>query len=129
MKTVLVCAMIFGHFAAQGQELASARAHRVVCPAAAVVVQPAGKSVLANRYPAPVGEMTTENGRTVEGVFLRIATAPRPLEMINPLAPPHYGSAGDLVTYSNSDLNRNDNPNKRQFHADGIRLLTLRSFW
>lgn len=64
----------------------------------------------------------------MEGAFVRVATAPKPLQMINPLAPPEYGAAGNLVTFTD-DPNRNDNPNIRLIQPNGIRLLTLRSLW
>jgi len=130
MKKALVCAMILGQFAAEGRDLAPARAQRsVVCSSSRVAVLSQSKAASIDRYPAPVAEMTTGNGPTVEGVFLRAATAPRPLQMLNPLAPPLYGSAGNLVTYTD-DPNRTSNPNKRApFQADGIRLFTLRSLW
>ena len=78
--------------------------------------------------PAPVAEMTTNNGPTVGGVFLRMKTAPRPLLMLSPLAPPEYGSARNLLTFTD-DPNRNSNPNVRAIQPNGIRLLTLRTDW
>lgn len=104
------------------------RVQRQVGSCASVTVLTARKVMI---YPAPVAEMTTGNGPTVEGVFLRVATAPRPIQMLNPLAPPEYGSAGNLVTYTDTDPNRTANPNKQplQAQANGIRLLTLRSLW
>jgi len=79
-------------------------------------------------YPAPVAEMTTGNGPTVGGVFLRMQTAPAPLLMLSPLAPPEYGSARSLLTYTD-DPNRNSNPNVRAVQPNGIRLLTFRTDW
>ena len=72
--------------------------------------------------------MTTGNGPTVGGVILRVRTAPEPLRMFTPFAPPEYGSARGLLTFTD-DPNRNANPNVRAVHPDGIRLLTFRSDW
>jgi len=95
-----------------------------------VTVLTQSKATLAPR-PAPVAEMTTGDGPTVEGAFLRMATAPKPLQMLNPVAPPEYGSARSLVTFDFDDPNRTSNPNIRHFNPqpDGIRLLTLRPLW
>ena len=82
----------------------------------------------AGREPAPVAEMTTCNGPTVVGVLLRMQTAPEPLLMLSPLAPPEYGSARRLMTFTD-DPNRNSNPNIRSIQPDGIRFLTLRTDW
>jgi len=73
--------------------------------------------------------MTTGNGPTVGGVFLRVQTAPAPFLMFSPLAPPEYGSARSLITYTD-DPNRTSNPNIRHANQpDGIRLLTLQPNW
>lgn len=90
-----------------------------------------GPVALARRQlPAPVGEMVQPNGRVVEGVLLRVATAPQRMQMINPVAPPEYGSASELVVFS-ADPNRTDNRNRPPTKAQpiGLRLLTVRSFW
>ena len=114
MKTALVCAIFLGDFAADGQEPASAPSR---C-----------KTVCIKHSPAPVAEMTVGNGPTVGGVILRVNTAPEPLRMFSPLAPPEYGSARNLLTFTD-DPNRNANPNIRKIEPDGIRLLTLRPNW
>lgn len=67
--------------------------------------------------------------REAEGVIPRLLTAPDPAQMINPFAPPEYGSAQTLVTYTDRDPYRTSNENKRRFQTDGIRLLTLRPLW
>ena len=85
---------------------------------------------LAKSYPAPVAELTNANGQTVEGVFLRVATAPQPIQMINPLAPPQYGSARNLVVFSELDYNRSDNSNKpSRPQPTGVRFLSIGSIW
>ena len=124
MKTALVCAIFLSHFAAEGRELTPVRSRS--CPSASVAVL--SRSRVIYRYPAPVAEMTTGNGPTVGGVLVRLNTAPEPLQMLNPLAPPEYGSARSLLSYTN-DPNRTDNPNKREIQPNGIRLWTLRSIW
>jgi len=113
MKTAFVCAIILSQFAAEGRDLPSAKVIRCV-PTAGIVP------------PAPVAELTRNNGATIEGVFLRVATAPKPLNMINPLAPPEYGSARSLVVTTDD---RASNLHKGPIHPDGIRLLTFRPFW
>ena len=105
--------MILTQFAAEGRDLPSSKVNRCV-PAAGIV------------NPAPVAELTHNNGVTIEGVFLRVATAPKPLNMINPLAPPQYGSARSLVVTTDDRAN---NLNKGPVHPDGIRLLTFRPLW
>ena len=105
--------MILTQFAAEGRDLPSAKVNRCV-PAAGIV------------NPAPVAELTHNDGVTIEGVFLRVATAPKPLNMINPLAPPEYGSAHSLVVFTDDRAN---NLNKGPVHPDGIRLLTFRPLW
>ncbi|MDD5351163.1 MAG: hypothetical protein PHQ12_13210 [Chthoniobacteraceae bacterium] len=107
-------------FAAQGQETRCAPRPPGLAStartAAAVLRQP----------PAPVAEFTNGNGPAVGGVLVRMASAPEPLQMLNPLAPPSYGSARSLVTVSSSDGNRSGNLNKRVEQPDGIRFLTFR---
>ena len=119
MKKALVCAIFFGQFAAGAREPAATRGSQSGCPSPGVLV----------RYPAPVAEMTTGNGPTVGGVLLRVQTAPTPLLMFSPLAPPEYGSARSLITFTD-DPNRTANPNvRRPTQPDGIRLLTFRPNW
>lgn len=102
--------MILTQFAAEGRDLPANR-----CVSTAGIVKP-----------APVAELTHNDGVTIEGVFLRVATAPKPLNMINPLAPPEYGSARSLVVTTDDRVN---NLHKGPIQPDGIRLLTLRPFW
>ena len=125
MKTALVCAIFLSNFAADGRELASVKAR---CPWASVAVITRCTATEMPRYPAPVAEMTTANGPTVGGVFLRMKTSPEPLLMLSPLAPPEYGSARSLLTFTD-DPNRNSNPNVRAIQPNGIRLLTFRTDW
>jgi len=133
MKTALVCAILLGQFAAEAREPAPATARRCVRPSAGAVVITRETISLAHRVPAPapVAEMTTGDGPTIEGAFLRLTTAPKPLQMLNPTAPPEYGSARSLVTFDFDDPNRTSNPNIRHLNPqpDGIRLLTLRTSW
>ncbi len=122
MKTALVCALIFGQFAAEGREPAAPRRSQCGCPSPGVVV-PGGE------YPAPVAEMTTGNGPTVGGAYVRVKTAPQPLLMFSPLAPPEYGSGRNLLTFTD-DPYRTENPNvRREVRPIGIRILTLRPNW
>ena len=102
--------MILSQFTATGRDLPTNR-----CVASAGYVKP-----------APVAELTHNNGVTIEGVLLRVATAPKPLNMINPLAPPQYGSARNLVVTTDDRI---DNLHKGPAQPDGIRLLTFRPFW
>lgn len=83
-------------------------------------------TITTTTAPAPVGE---KSGQTVEGVIPRLLTARDPVQMINPLAPPGYGSARNLVVYTERDPYRTSNENKIRFQTDGIRLLTLRPLW
>ena len=122
MKTPFVCAMILSQFAAQTLEAAPAAPGRTSCMRSALAT---ARAVA----PAPVAELTTGNGPAVEGALLRIATAPQPIQMLNPLAPPEYGSGRALVTFSDDDPYRNATHNPRRAHPDGIRLLTLRPLW
>lgn len=133
MKTALVCAIFLGElaipFEAQAEGLFPRGSRR--CPAGRAAEVARGSTVTVVRVrerilPPPVAEMTTGCGPTVEGVLLRVSTAPEPIQMINPLAPPQYGSAGSLVTYSDEYWNRDANPNVRRWQPDGIRLLTFR---
>jgi len=122
MKTALVCVIFFSQFAADGRELTPVRVSS--CSSASVTVR-----VIPTVRPAPVAEMTTGNGPAVGGVAVRVTTAPEPIRMFSPMAPPEYGSARSLVTYT-TDSNRTDNPNKPpQVQPNGIRLLTLGAIW
>ena len=103
--------MILSQIAAEARDLP--RGNRCV---------PAARNV----FPAPVAEMIPERGPSVEGVILRVATAPDPAQMINPGAPPQYGSARNLVVFTDDRYN---NLQKGQIRPDGIRLLTFRPFW
>jgi hypothetical protein len=112
MKTAFVCAVILTQIAAAA--LASGKVNRCVSNSAAI-------------NPAPVAELTHNDGVTVEGLLLRVTTAPEPIQMINPGAPPEYGSARNLVVFTDD---RSDNLHKGQIRPNGIRLLTLRPpFW
>ena len=127
MKTVLVCVIFFSQFAAQGRDLTPVKSP--ICPSARVTVLPRSRVIPMGRYPAPVAEMTTNNGPTVGGVAVRVSTAPEPARMFSPTAPPEYGSAWDLVSFT-TDPNRTDNPNKPpQLQPNGLRLLTFGSIW
>ncbi|HWL51115.1 MAG TPA: hypothetical protein VNQ90_01675 [Chthoniobacteraceae bacterium] len=84
--------------------------------------------------PPPVAERTSGEAlanpvREVEGALPRVLTAPDPAQMINPVAPPEYGSGRDLVTYSEYDPFTSSTQNKRRLEPDGIRLLTIRPLW
>lgn len=84
-------------------------------------LEPVGMRV-TRHYPAP-------SGTCLEGVALRVLTAPNPAQMINPLAPSRYGSSRGLVTYTDRDIYRTSNENKFGFQPSGIRLLTIRPLW
>ncbi|MCX6966305.1 MAG: hypothetical protein NTZ46_00745 [Verrucomicrobia bacterium] len=75
-------------------------------------------------YPAPVAELTADGGTTVGGALLRMQTAPEPLLMLSPMAPPEYGSGRNLLAYTD-DPNRTENRNRREVQPIGIRLLTF----
>ena len=130
MKTALVCAIFFSQFAADGRDLTPVGAQRCRrCPSVIAVVPARCTSTAALPLPAPVAELTTGDGPTVGGVLLRVRTAPEPIRMLSPMAPPEYGSARSLLTYTD-DPNRTDNPNVRhEPQPNGIRLLTLRPNW
>jgi len=125
MKTALVCAFILGSFAAQGQEVAPRCAR--VAPGLATTARVA--AAVYHQPPAPVAEYTKGNGPAVGGVLVRLASAPKPLQMLNPLAPPEYGSARSLVSVSDVAADRSGNHNVREVQLDGIRLLTFRTNW
>lgn len=112
MKTLLVCVIFFGEFAAQGRDLT-----------------PVARCRVLSRYPAPVAEMTTGNGPAVGGVAVRVSTAPEPMRMFSPTAPPSYGSARDLLSFID-DPNRTSNPNRPPIaQPNGVRILTFGSIW
>jgi len=92
--------------------------------------------VPVRRGPPPPAVAALESQRTlarpvteIEGVLLRVLTAKEPAQMINPLAPPEYGSARNLVVYTERDPFRTSNENKFRFQPDGIRVLTIRPIW
>jgi hypothetical protein len=123
MKTALVCAFILGSFAAQGLEARCARGSTGLVATTRVTV------VAIHQAPAPVAEITNGDGPTVGGVLVRLASAPAPFQMINPFAPPEYGSARSLVSISDSAADRSGNHNIRVVEPDGIRILTFRTNW
>jgi len=82
-------------------------------------------AIAFNQRPAPVAEFQNDNGPVVGGVLVRLVSAPKPLQMFNPLAPAEYGTARGLVTTSNNP-DRNGNRNQRDVQSDGIKLLTIR---
>ncbi|MEI8234623.1 MAG: hypothetical protein WCH57_08050 [Verrucomicrobiota bacterium] len=125
MKTAFVCAFILGSFAAQGQE----GAPRCVRGSLGLAASARAAAAALHQAPAPVAEFTNGNGPAVGGVLVRLVSAPEPLQMINPLAPPEYGSARSLVSLSDSAADRAGNHNIRVVQADGIRLLTFRPNW
>jgi len=65
----------------------------------------------------------------VDGVIPRVLTAPDPAQMISPFAPPEYGSAWSLVTFTERDPLRTNNPHPPKIRPDGIRLISIRPFW
>ena len=73
---------------------------------------------------APVVETPT----SVEGVLPRLVGAERPIEMFSPFAAPQYGSARNLVVYTERD-NVNTNENASRLQPEGIRFLTVRPIW
>ncbi len=77
--------------------------------------------------PSPVGEIHEPPFAT--GVLPRALTARNPAQMINPLAPPEYGSARNLVVYTDRDIYRTDDQQKNKQQPYAIRLLTLRPLW
>ena len=93
---------------------------------------PAQSVALRRSTPPAVAERSdqvVQTQKTVDGVLPRVASAPDPAQMINPLAPPEYGSGRDLVVYTERDPYRTNNENKRRFQPDGLRLLTIRPLW
>lgn len=127
MKTPLVCVLILGSVTA-GDPMAVAAPRCRQCEmggtAYAVTTVPVG-----NRNPAPVAELTGGGRPTVEGLFLRVSTAPQPAQMINPAAPASYGSGRCLVTYEGTYLHRDANPNVRRLYSEGLRFWSVRDFW
>lgn len=83
--------------------------------------------------PAVAEQMSRENlanpARSYSGVAVRFLTAPNKAQMINPLAPPEYGSARNLVEYTIRDVYRTSNINKYELQPNGIRLFTFRPLW
>ena len=123
MKTAFVCAFILSSFAAQGQEGAPRCARNSLAASARIA------AVALHQAPAPVAEFMNGNGPAVGGVLVRLVSAPQPIQMISPLAPPEYGSARNLVSLSDSDSDRGVSRNKREVQPDGVRLLTFRPNW
>lgn len=74
--------------------------------------------------PAPMADTPPE----VEGVLPRLVRAAQPIEMVNPFAPSQYGSARNLVVYTEHD-NINTNQNANRLQPEGIRFLTIRPIW
>ncbi len=70
-----------------------------------------------------------KTGPNVDGILPRLLTARVPAQMINPLAPPEYGSAADLETFTELNPYRTSNANAIRLQSDGFRLLTLKSLW
>ena len=128
MKKALVCALILGSVMIGNSTGLAAGPQCTQCSmggrAYAVSTHRVG-----TRYPAPVAEMTTGCGPRVEGLLLRVSTAPQPAQMINPAAPAIYGSGRYLVTYEETQVHRDANPNVRRLHSDGLRLWSLKDFW
>lgn len=125
MKTALVCALILGS-AMIGSSTGLAAGPQCYMGGKAYAV---ATHRVGSRYPAPVAEMTTGCGPRVEGLLLRVSTAPQPAQMINPAAPAIYGSGRSLVTYEETQVHRDANPNVRRLHSDGLRLWSLKDFW
>ncbi|MEI6351471.1 MAG: hypothetical protein WCP06_10235 [Verrucomicrobiota bacterium] len=92
-----------------------------------------GQTANARKSTPPVvaeqSAAVAQTPKTVDGVVPRVLTASDPAQMINPLAPPEYGSGRDLVVYTERDPYRTDNENKRRLQPDGLRLLTIRPLW
>ena len=88
--------------------------------------------VLSRRLPAPppVGAPPSAGPGTtiVEGILPNIILSRTPLQMVNPLAPPEYGSARNLVVYTEEDP-YDTVTNKIRFQPYGIRVLTVRPLW
>ena len=80
--------------------------------------------------PPPVAAPPIERSgvTVVEGVIPNIIQAPDPIQMLNPLAPPEYGSARNFVVYTDQDPYSMTTITPR-FQPEGIRLLTVRPLW
>jgi len=117
MKTAFLCACILGTFVMDGFAAPRERAAGLAAKARTV-------AIVFNQRPAPVAEFQNDNGPIVGGVLVRLVSAPEPLQMINPMAPPEYGSARRLVTAGNSP-DRDGNRNRRDIYSDGVKLLTI----
>ena len=73
-------------------------------------------------------ETTNPGSTTIEGVIPRVLQADNPIQMINPFAPPEYGSARNFVVYTDRDPYV-ATENRFRFQPEGIRLLTVRPLW
>ena len=122
MRTALLFALIFTGLNAGAQDSGPVGANRLV-PASTtrIVRSTAVFSTGVSRHAPNPGNIVT-----VEGVLPRVAAADNPLEMINPFAPPQYGSARGFVVYTEQDPRTE---NKNRFQPNGIRLLTIRPLW
>ncbi len=105
---------------------------RYIRPGQVAVLQQTDGTTMVR--PPPVAERTSGEAlanpvREIEGIIPRVLTAPDPAQMINPVAPPEYGSGRDLVTYSEYDPFTSSTENKRRQEPDGLRLLTIRPLW
>lgn len=143
MKTALLFALIFTEIAAMGNECAPpeiargrTRVERLPVVGERVALVETRRACNHRGRLEPVRERVVtrtpaiRSGSThVEGVALRVLTAPNPAQMINPLAPSEYGSARNLVTYTERDPYRTSNENKYGFQPSGIRFLTIRPLW
>lgn len=120
MKSVVLFASFFVPVAVFAQNASPGRHHRL------------GKQVHQCVYTTtiePVGERVETSRSTVEGALLRLVTAPNPVQMFSPFAPPEYGSGRSLVTYTDrKGPFRNSTQNATWFQPEGLRLLTLRPF-
>jgi len=100
-----------------GERVRTVYIREKVCPPPPGVAERVSRENLA--YPA----------RSYSGVAVRFLTAPNKAQMINPLAPPEYGSARNLVEYTIRDVYRTSNINKYELQPNGIRLFTIRPLW
>ena len=148
MKWAVILALFFTEFSAVATEspfIATVRAHlpvrkRVekvshrprtpwVTRTTAVKVSPANGSRPLPVVAAREEVILTNVSPNVDGVLPRLLTARIPAQMINPLAPPEYGSAADLMIYTDSDPHRTTNASVPRVTPYGIRLLTIQPLW
>ncbi len=109
MKTILIAAIIV-----LGVEISNSQTTLPQDSFASRFAQQQADEHFLSVPPQKPNEMTV-NGRAYEGIFVQMAKTSNPLELINPAAPPEYGSSEDNVVFDPITGN-----------ASGLKLFSVR---